>query len=126
MIDHLSTPGAAGNDPAAGLRSCAPVQGPGRYPVEPVVVDGDLVWVVRAPAQRLGVARPPTRPALFELSLDLEIDCAATRGAALTALFRDDALDAAARTVAERLAGLPDLPDLPFVGEPFGGEEGTD
>jgi hypothetical protein len=82
--------------------------------------------VVRAPAQRLGVARPPTRPALFELSLGLEIDSAAARGAALTTLFPDDALYAAARTVAERLAGLPDLPDLPFVGEPFGGEEGTD
>ena len=33
------------------------------------------------------------------------------------------AVDAAARAVA---GYLEDLPDLPFVGEPFGGEEGTD
>lgn len=126
MTDHASSPGSAGSDPPAGRRSCAPVRGPGRYPVEPVVVDGDLIWVVRAPALRLGVARPPTRRALFEFSLDLEIDIAAAHCAALTALFPDDAVDAAARTVAARLAELPDLPDLPFVGEPFGGEEGTD
>jgi hypothetical protein len=32
-------------------------------------------------------------------------------------------VDAAARAVA---GYLDDLPDLPLVGEPFGGEEGTD
>ena len=39
------------------------------------------------------------------------------------ALAEADLVDAAARAVA---GYLEDLPDLPFVGEPFGGEEGTD
>ena len=40
-----------------------------------------------------------------------------------TAFDEADLIDAAARAVA---GYLDDLPDLPLVGEPFGGEEGTD
>ena len=51
-------------------------------------------------------------------------DLAAARGAAPeTAFDAADLIDAAARAVA---GYLEDLPDLPLVGEPFGGEEGTD
>ncbi len=41
----------------------------------------------------------------------------------LAALDEAELIDAAARAVASY---LEDLPDLPLVGEPFGGEEGTD
>ena len=56
--------------------------------------------------------------------MQLAQDLAAAQGAALETAFDEaDLIDAAARAVA---GYLDDLPDLPLVGEPFGGEEGTD
>jgi hypothetical protein len=58
------------------------------------------------------------------LGVRLVQDLASANGVALETAFSDaDLVDAAARAVA---GYLDDLPDLPFVGEPFGGEEGTD
>jgi hypothetical protein len=56
--------------------------------------------------------------------VQLAQEYAAACGQALeAALAEADLIDAAARAVA---GYLDDLPDLPLVGEPFGGEEGTD
>jgi hypothetical protein len=89
-----------------------------------VTVDDDLVWIVTMPLADKACARAASPAALVHLSVQLAQDLAAARGAALESAFSDEELiDAAARAVA---GYLDDLPDLPFVGEPFGGEEGTD
>ena len=76
------------------------------------------------PTLELAAARAPSPAALVHLCVRLAQDLAAAGGAALEAAFAEaELVDAAARAVA---GYLDDLPDLPFVGEPFGGEEGTD
>ena len=106
------------------LSSCLPVCGPRRRPVRPVAVDDELVWVVPVPTLPDAVARKASPAALVHLSVRLAQELAEAQGAALGAAFAEsDLIDAAARAVA---GYLDDLPDLPFVGEPFGGEEGTD
>ena len=106
------------------VSACTPVPGPRRRPVTAVAVDDDLVWVTDVPAVPLGAPRAPSPAALVHLRVQLAHDLAAAGGLALeTALAEADLVDAAARAVA---GYLDDLPDLPFVGEPFGGEEGTD
>jgi hypothetical protein len=106
------------------LFSCTPARGPRRRPVRPVTVDEELVWVVAVPfADRAG-ARTSSPAALVHLSVQLAQYLAAAGGGAPESAFSEQELvDAAARAVA---GYLDDLPDLPFVGEPFGGEEGTD
>ena len=104
--------------------SCTPARGPRRRPVRPVAVDDELVWIVTVPLVDHASARPPSPAALVHLSVQLAQDLAAADGAALETAFDEaDLIDAAARAVA---GYLDDLPDLPLVGEPFGGEEGTD
>jgi hypothetical protein len=88
-----------------------------------VTVDDELVWVTTVPVHELAAARLSSPAALVHLSVRLAQDLAAAHGAALEAALAEDLVDAAARAVA---GYLDDLPDLPFVGEPFGGEEGTD
>jgi hypothetical protein len=89
-----------------------------------VAVDDDLVWVLPVPAVELAAARTPSPAALVHLCVQLAQDLAAARGAELESAFSEaELVDAAARAVA---GYLDDLPDLPLVGEPFGGEEGTD
>jgi hypothetical protein len=89
-----------------------------------VAVDEDLVWVVAVPLADRADARGASPAALVHLSVRLAQDLAAAGGGAPEAAFSEQELvDAAARAVA---GYLEDLPDLPFVGEPFGGEEGTD
>ncbi len=106
------------------LRPCPPVRGPRRRPVRSVAVDEELVWVVAVPPLEPATTRASSPAALVHLSVQLAQDLAAASGAALEAAFAEaDLIDAAARAVA---GYLDDLPDLPFVGEPFGGEEGTD
>ncbi|MBE0529000.1 MAG: hypothetical protein IH629_07345 [Thermoleophilia bacterium] len=106
------------------LTSCTPVRGPRRRPVRPSIVDDELVWVVTAPVLELAAVRPSSPAALVHLSVQLAQDLAAANGAPLDAAFAEaELVDAAARAVA---GYLDDLPDLPLVGEPFGGEEGTD
>jgi hypothetical protein len=105
------------------LSSCAPVQGPRRRPVAPVPVDAELMWVMPVPVVALGVARPSSPVALVHLHVQLARESAAVTGDVAAALDDAGLIDAAARVVA---GYLEDLPDLPLVGEPFGGEEGTD
>ena len=110
--------------PSASLTACTPVRGPRRRPVSAVPVDDELVWVTAMPTVELAAARTPSSAALVHLSVQLAQELAAAHGAALEAAFAEaELVDAAARAVA---GYLDDLPDLPFVGEPFGGEEGTD
>jgi hypothetical protein len=106
------------------LISCVPARGPARRPVVGIPVDDDLVWVVPEPTAALGAARRSSPAALVHLQVRLAQEHAAACGDALdAALSEADLIDAAARAVA---GYLDDLPDLPLVGEPFGGEEGTD
>jgi hypothetical protein len=89
-----------------------------------VRVDPDLVWVTPAPTAACGAARRASPAALVHLGLQLAEEWAAAGGETLDgSLAQADLIDAAARVVA---GYLDDLPDLPLVGEPFGGEEGTD
>ena len=106
------------------LSACVPARGPRRRPVGKVAVDDELVWVLPVPAVGLAAARAPSPAALVHLCVQLAQDLAAARGAELESAFSEaELVDAAARAVA---GYLDDLPDLPLVGEPFGGEEGTD
>jgi hypothetical protein len=106
------------------ISSCPPVRGPRRRPVRPVIVDDDLVWVIEVPVIEPLAARTASSAALVHLSVELARTLAAAGGEALDAACAEaELVDAAARAVA---GYLEDLPDLPFVGEPFGGEEGTD
>jgi len=117
-----SSAGFAGGDPA--LMSCAPARGPRRRPVGAVPVDAELVWVTPLPAVATGAARRSSPAALVHLHLQLARELAASgQGLEQAALADAELLDAAARAVA---GYLDDLPELPLVGEPFGGEEGTD
>lgn len=84
-----------------------------------LVVDDQLVWVFTPSAVPAGGVMPASGGGLAELArrLDAELDAAQQQ----RLLAR--ALDDFARAVA--LAG-DDLPPLPFIGEPFGGQGGTD
>ena len=104
--------------------SCVPVRRSGSRPVVAVPVDDELVWVAQVPTATLGAARRSSPAALVHLHVQLAQEHAAAHGEALeAALAEADIIEAAARAVA---GYLDDLPDLPLVGEPFGGEEGTD
>jgi hypothetical protein len=106
------------------VSACTPMPGPRRRPVAAVAVDDELAWVTEVPAVRLGAPRTPSPAALVHLCVQLAQDLAAAGGLELeSALAEAELVEAAARVVA---GYLDDLPDLPFVGEPFGGEEGTD
>lgn len=119
--DHTSTVDAS---PQPQVGSCAPVRGPRRRPVAAVVVDDELIWVTPLPTTGCSAARRSSPAALVHMQVQLAEEWAAACGEALEAVLEEAALvDAAARVVADY---LDDLPDLPFVGEPFGGEEGTD
>lgn len=110
--------------PSFAPASCVPARGPRRRPVVAVPVDDELVWVAPAPTAAIGAARRSSPAALVHLRLRLAEEQAAACGEALeAALAEAELIDAAARVVA---GYLEDLPDLPLVGEPFGGEEGTD
>ena len=117
-------PWLGADHPLASLTACTPVPGPRLRPVSAVPVDAELVWVTAVPTAELASARAPSPAALVHLSVQLAQELAVASGAALEAAFAEaELVDAAARAVA---GYLDDLPDLPFVGEPFGGEEGTD
>jgi hypothetical protein len=89
-----------------------------------VAVDDELLWVTPVPALPVGASRPPSPGMLIHLSVQLAEDLAVAQGGALdAALFDDDLIDAAAEAVSEYLG---DIPALPLIGEPFGGEEGSD
>jgi hypothetical protein len=123
---------SAFNDPTSGdacepglaFGHCPPSRGRGRRPVVAVPVDPELIWVAPVPTAACGAARRSSPAALVHLQLQLAEEWAAAHGEALEhALAHAELVDAAARAVA---GYLEDLPDLPLIGEPFGGEEGTD
>ena len=119
-----SRPGLVTDPPAASLAGCTPVAGPRRRPVAAVPVDDELVWITVVPTAEPAAARAPSPAALVHLCVRLAHQLAAADGAALAAALTEaELVDAAARVVS---GYLEDLPDLPFIGEPFGGEEGTD
>jgi hypothetical protein len=110
--------------PCTAFGRCAPARGPRRRPVTAVAVDADLVWIQPLPTAACGAARRSSPAALVHLQVQLAEEWAAARGEALEdVLSQAELVDAAARAVA---GYLDDLPDLPLLGEPFGGEEGTD
>ena len=95
-----------------------------RRPLAAVVVDDELTWIVQMPTMAMATALAASPEALAQLAADLDRERAATLGAGLEAAWVEAGLvDAAARMVS---AYLEDLPDLPLIGEPFGGEEGSD
>jgi hypothetical protein len=129
-VHHLTLPGytssleASPQPPRDGqLSACTPARTTGR-PVTAVPVDDDLLWVVPVPTALPGAARRTSPAALVHLHLQLAQQLvAAGCDAEVAALCDADLIHAAARAVA---GYLDDLPELPLVGEPFGGEEGTD
>jgi hypothetical protein len=100
-----------------------------------VAVDTELQWVFAAPGVPQGAARTASAEALLELTMSLDgelaeaaaaaglvADPGSPAGAAETAVLRR--LAASASAADER--GDRGLPALPFIGEPFGGDGGTD
>jgi hypothetical protein len=84
-----------------------------------LIVDEELVWVVAQPAVQRTAVRPASRRDLLELTRLLDTELQAARQQLLLARV----LDEFARAVAE---SADQLPPLPFIGEPFGGQGGTD
>ena len=84
-----------------------------------VPVDAQLHWVVRVPEVLAGATRPSSTAQLARLAAELD----ALQFAADAAARADVMVGVITRAVIEHL-GEP--PELPFIGEPFGGEGGTD
>ena len=84
-----------------------------------VTVDAQLCWVVHVPEVLAGAARASSAAHLALLGAELD----ATQVAADDDERADFMLGAIARAVIEVLT---EPPELPFIGEPFGGEGGTD
>jgi hypothetical protein len=88
-----------------------------------VTVDARLFWVVRVPEAQAGVARAASREQPAALCGELDALQAVSPGVGRTF---DDAgawVHAIALAVCE---SLNEPPELPYIGEPFGGEDGTD
>ena len=84
-----------------------------------VAVDAQLHWVVRVPEVLAGAARASSAAQLALLGAEFDALRAAGNEASRDALV----VAAIARAVIESLS---EPPELPFIGEPFGGESGTD
>lgn len=84
-----------------------------------VPVDARLQWVVRVPEALAGAARASSAAQLASLGAELD----AMQVAAHEAVRADIMVGVVARVVFELLS---EPPPLPFIGEPFGGEDGTD
>ena len=90
-----------------------------------VEVDELLQWVLRVPESITGMTRAATPEDIEELSASFD---ALHRALAEPAPGCDlDALTHhVGHTVRALLRDARSLPDLPFIGEPFGGQGGTD
>ena len=89
------------------------------HPSITVAVDAQLHWVVRVPEVPVGATRAPSTAQLGCLCAELDAMAVTPDEAA-----RADIMVAAiTRAVMEVLS---EPPELPFIGEPFGGEGGTD
>ena len=84
-----------------------------------VPVDAQLHWVVRVPEVLAGAARASSAAQLARLGAEFD----AMRAALDEAARADFMVGAITRAVLELLS---EPPALPFIGEPFGGEGGTD
>lgn len=84
-----------------------------------VAVDAQLHWVVRVPELLAGATRASSAAQLARLAAELDAMQVALGEAALT----DIIVATITRVVIELLS---EPPELPFIGEPFGGEGGTD
>jgi hypothetical protein len=84
-----------------------------------VAVDGQLDWVVRVPEVLAGATRASSPAQLARLGSEFD----AMQHAAAEAARTDIAMRAMTRAV---IAFLSEPPELPYIGEPFGGEGGTD
>ena len=84
-----------------------------------LVVDEDLVWIVDSPTVQPATVRPASTDDLRELARLLDAELDAARQQLLLARVLGDF----SRAVAE---STDQLPPLPFIGEPFGGQGGTD
>jgi hypothetical protein len=90
-----------------------------------VEVDEQLQWVLSVPELIVGAARAATPDDVAAMSafFDALSRALATPDAALDG---DVLADRVGRAVRAALSDQHGLPDLPFIGEPFGGEGGTD
>jgi len=84
-----------------------------------VAVDEQLLWVVRLPEVLAGATRASSAEQLARLGAEFD----ALHFSAYEAMRADIAVGAITRAVIEFLS---EPPELPFIGEPFGGEGGTD
>ena len=84
-----------------------------------VPVDAQLHWVVRVPEVLVGATRASSPAQLARLGAELDAVQAAVHEAARHSIL----VGAITRAVVELLS---EPPELPFIGEPFGGEHGTD
>jgi hypothetical protein len=84
-----------------------------------VAVDEHLLWIVRLPEVLAGATRAASAEQLERLGAEFD----ASRFTAYEAMRADIAVGAITRAVIEFLR---EPPELPFIGEPFGGEGGTD
>lgn len=84
-----------------------------------VAVDAQLHWVVRVPEVLVGATRAPSAAQLARLGAELDAMPATLDEAALA--------EAMARAITYAVIELLSAPpELPFIGEPFGGTGGTD
>ncbi|MEI6724700.1 MAG: hypothetical protein WCN81_00580 [Actinomycetes bacterium] len=81
-----------------------------------VTIDEQLLWLIRLPESSAGASYPAS-PASLDL-LGARFDAMEGAGA--------DDVAVAGVMAAALVEWLRELPELPFVGEPFGGVEGTD
>jgi hypothetical protein len=84
-----------------------------------VAVDAQLHWVVRVPEALAGATRAASSAQLARLVAEFDAMQVAADDAA-----RAEALVGTIASAVIECLGEP--PDLPFIGEPFGGEDGTD
>lgn len=91
------------------------------FPYALFSVDEQLLWVIRVPESVAGAVRSTALESVTDAREGFDAMAAHLDADEGTAL--DDLAALAARLA---LRALADLPDLPYIGEPFGGEDGTD
>lgn len=89
------------------------------HPSITVAVDAQLHWVVRVPEVFAGATRASSAAQLASFGAEFD----ALQATAAEAARAGITVGVIVRTV---VAFLNEPPELPFIGEPFGGEGGTD
>jgi hypothetical protein len=84
-----------------------------------VTVDAQLHWVLRVPEVLAGATRASSAAQLARSCAELDALPISPTDVARA----DTVVETIARVVIELLSGPP---DLPYIGEPFGGDGGTD